>query len=300
LNINKLYNEDCLSTLSRIDNLSVDLIITDPPYFRILKKEEWDRFKNLDEYLLWSEEYLTECVNKLRLSGTLLLFGCTRNFNVLAELNRILISNGMYFVQEIVLDKGLRSVAGRTSNKIKMLPPVTESILVYRKDAKPFVKKLLREKQKESDLTVNEIKTALGFPLNGGGNWTKYCGDTEFPLLPTLEHWNNLREIFKINMPYEKIQETYNSQMRLTNVWSDINFYIKGRKHPSEKPVQLADRYINIFSNENDLVYIPFAGSGSEIESCINNQRNYIASELNVNYYNEIIVPRIQRIVYIT
>ena len=35
---------------------------------------------------------------------------------------------------------------------------------------------------------------------------------------------------------------------------------------------------------EGDLVYIPFAGSGSEIVSCINNNRNYIATEINNDY----------------
>ena len=295
IELDVIYNEDCLITMNdRIKENSIDLSIVDPPYFRILKKEKWDRFKTYEYYLQWSNDYLKLLVDKLRLSGTLLLFGCTRNFNVLADLNKILIDNGMYFVQEIVLDKGLRSVAGRTSNKIKMLPPVTESILVYRKDAKPFVKNLLREKVKETNLSVKDIKLALGFALNGGGNWTKYCGDTEFPLLPTEEHWLNMQEIFNINIPYDNIRETYNPQMRLTNVWSDINFYIKNRKHPSEKPVQLTNRYMNIFSNEGDLIYIPFAGSGSEVESCIINSRNYIASELSEEYFNGVIQPRIE------
>lgn len=95
-------------------------------------------------------------------------------------------------------------------------------------------------------------------------------------------------------MPYREIRETYNTHKGITNVWGDIDFYIRDRKHPSEKPVELANRYINIFSNKNDLVYIPFAGSGSEIESCILNDRNYIASEISDEYVNEIIKPRIK------
>ena len=41
-------------------------------------------------------------------------------------------------------------------------------------------------------------------------------------------------------------------------------------------------------------MYIPFAGSGSEIVSCINNNRNYLATELNKSYIKEIIIPRIE------
>lgn len=207
----------------------------------------------------------------------------------MCSLNEILLNNGMYFVQEIIIDKGIKSVAGRISNKIKMMPPVSENIFVYRKDAKPFVKDLLLKKQKEFGLSSKHIKEKLGMPLNGGGNWTKYCGNTEFPLLPTREHWNRICELFQINIPYSDIEETYNGIFGLTNVWNDIDFYIKDRKHPSEKPIQLANRCVKVFSRENDLVYIPFAGSGNDIVACINNNRRWIATEINAKYINIII-----------
>ena len=258
--------------MKTIPDECIDLIIVDPPYFRVLKQEEWDKFKNYEEYISWSKDYLEQCVKKLRLSGTLLLYGCSVSVSTMCSLNEILLDSGMYFVQEIILDKGIKSVAGRISNKIKMMPPVSENIFVYRKDAKPFVKKLLLQKQKESGLTSKQIKEKLGMPLNGGGNWTKYCGNTEFPLLPTREHWNQICDLFQINIPYSNIEETYNGIFGLSNVWSDIDFYIKDRKHPSEKPVQLADRCVKVFSRENDLVYIPFAGSGNDIVAFIKNR----------------------------
>lgn len=293
IGINNIYNEDCIKFLSKIPDRSLDLVIADPPYFRILK-EDWDRFKSIEEYMEWSNEYLKKCIYKLRYSGTLVLYGCTRNFDILCRLNEILLSNGMYFVQEIIIDKGIKSVAGRTSPKIKMLPPVTENILIYRKDAKPFVKDLLLNKQKEVGLSTNEIKNLMGFPLNGGGNWTKYCGNTEFPLLPTEEHWDRLRSILGIRIEYKEIRETYNPILGITNVWSDINFYIKGRKHPSQKPDDLCDRIIRLFSDVDDLVYIPFAGSGGEIVSCVNNRRNWIATEIDDTYVKHIILDRLK------
>ena len=293
IEVNKIYNEDCLETMKRIDDKSVDLIIADPPYFRILKNEDWDKFSNIDEYLEWSNTYISELIKKLRLNGTLLLYGCCRNFNTLANLNIIIESNGMEFVQEIIIDKGIKSVAGRTNPNIKMLPPVSENIIVYRKDAKPFVKKILKGKQKEYKKTGKEMNEILGCKSNGGGNWTKYCGNTEFPLFPTKEHWNTLNDYFELNIDYDSIKITYNPIAGITNVWNNINFYIKNRKHPSQKPLELSKRCVNIFSDKNDLVYIPFAGSGSEIEACIINNRNYIASEINSNYIDDIIIPRI-------
>lgn len=54
--------------------------------------------------------------------------------------------------------------------------------------------------------------------------------------------------------------------------------------HPTQKPMAICDRIINHFSNENDLILIPFGGSGSECISAIKNNRNFIAFEINRDY----------------
>lgn len=84
-----------------------------------------------------------------------------------------------------------------------------------------------------------------------------------------------------------------------SNVWSDSYItYNSPEKvnHPSQKPLSICDRIIKASSNENDLIYIPFAGSGSEIVSCINNNRRWIATELSEDYIENIIKPRINTI----
>ena len=43
-----------------------------------------------------------------------------------------------------------------------------------------------------------------------------------------------------------------------------------------------------------DLVYIPFAGSGTEIEACVRNDRQWIATEKKKEYIDEIIIPRLK------
>ena len=63
-----------------------------------------------------------------------------------------------------------------------------------------------------------------------------------------------------------------------------------------QKPLEICNKIINLASNKGDLIYIPFAGSGSEIVSCINNNRNYIATELNKEYIDNIIIKRIKEI----
>jgi len=34
MELNKIYNEDCLETMKRIPNNSIDLVIADPPYLQ--------------------------------------------------------------------------------------------------------------------------------------------------------------------------------------------------------------------------------------------------------------------------
>lgn len=50
--------------------------------------------------------------------------------------------------------------------------------------------------------------------------------------------------------------------------------------HPTQKPLALCDRIVKHFSQEGDLVVIPFAGSGSECVSCKKYKRHFIAFEI--------------------
>lgn len=97
-----------------------------------------------------------------------------------------------------------------------------------------------------------------------------------------------------------------NEFKRCSDVWIDIaeasqsskeRFKLSdGTNFPTVKAQKLCNRIVKASSNEGDLVYIPFAGSGSEIESCIKNKRDYIATELNKSYIDEVIIPRINNI----
>jgi DNA modification methylase len=58
-------------------------------------------------------------------------------------------------------------------------------------------------------------------------------------------------------------------------------------KHPTPKPVKLYDIIILKFTNENDIVYDPFAGSGTIGISAMKFNRKFIGSEINQNFANE-------------
>jgi len=55
-------------------------------------------------------------------------------------------------------------------------------------------------------------------------------------------------------------------------------------KHPAVFPEQLANDHIISWSNEGDLVYDPFMGSGTTAKMAIVNNRRYVGSEMSKEY----------------
>ena len=53
------------------------------------------------------------------------------------------------------------------------------------------------------------------------------------------------------------------------------------------KPTELIERFIELSSIENDLVFDPFMGSGTTAIACRNTNRNYIGFELDETYYKK-------------
>jgi site-specific DNA-methyltransferase (adenine-specific) len=57
-------------------------------------------------------------------------------------------------------------------------------------------------------------------------------------------------------------------------------------KHPAIFPEKLAEDHILSWSNEGDLVYDPFMGSGTTAKMAIKNNRNFVGSEISGEYIN--------------
>lgn len=62
------------------------------------------------------------------------------------------------------------------------------------------------------------------------------------------------------------------------------------RIHPTQKSVEVFANLIRIHSNENDLVFDPFLGSGTTAVACKSLQRRFIGSEIDKNYYDKSIL----------
>lgn len=119
-----------------------------------------------------------------------------------------------------------------------------------------------------------------------GKSYYKRCGNVWVEIqneeFPAQNIWDDINEQTYADI-YEQRQEEYSLDTKALSV------------HSTMKPIAISDRIIRASSDEGDLVYIPFAGSGSEIISCIKNKRNWVATEMNKDYIDKIILPRIKK-----
>ena len=61
MELNKVYNMDCIEYMKTLPNECVDLIISDPPYYKAIN-EKWDKqWKTEEEYLEWTKQWFNEC-----------------------------------------------------------------------------------------------------------------------------------------------------------------------------------------------------------------------------------------------
>ena len=290
--VKKVILGDCIEELKKIKSETVDLVVADPPYWKVIG-ESWDyQWRTEADYVDWSLKWIDETSKVLRKGGTFYLFGY---FRTLALLVPHLEKYGLELRQQIILDKGMRSVSGRATKNYKIFPNVTESVLMIVKDSKPFVKEILKKRQKELGLSSKEINERLGVKSNGGGMWSIYTGENVCEQVPTLELWNKLQNVLEFEYPYEKLAQTFNPQMGFTDVWRDIDFYSEERFHKTQKPIKLIKRLIDASSNEGDLVLDPFAGSGSTAIAAEMTGRNYITFDSSEEYI-KVVNERLEKI----
>jgi len=60
----------------------------------------------------------------------------------------------------------------------------------------------------------------------------------------------------------------------------------KGKQHPTQKPVALMEYLIKTYTNEEEVVFDGFMGSGTTGVACQNLNRNFIGIELDETYFN--------------
>jgi DNA modification methylase len=273
-----LRKGDCLELMKDLPDKSQDLIIADPPYYKAIN-ESWDKqWKTEAEYLEWCKLWFNECVRVLKDTGS---FYCYGNFDILSKQKVLIFDKQLKFRQNITLNKGLKSIAGRTSDKLRMFPTASEYLLFYIKDTMPNIRLLLKKKRADKGYTIKQVAEMMGVYTALYGFYEQ---DNTGSQVPTSEQWDKIKEILDIDIDYSIIQNTFNLPIATTDVWDFTPDKVR-YGHPTQKPQNICQRIIKASSNENDNVLIPFGGSGSEIVGCIELKRNCIAFELDDKYF---------------
>jgi len=251
MEVDKIYNENCLLTMSNMSDNYIDFVITSPPY---------DDTRNYNGY-----EFKFESIAK--------------------ELYRILKPGGViiWVVGDSTIDGSETGTSFRQALYFTEIGFRLHDTMIYYKN-NPMPQTGNRYHQhfeymfalsKGSPKTFNPITEP-----------TKYKG---------LANMKNRGQNGTLN--YEKVERT--SEKKVGNVF----FYSIGGgistkdkvayNHPAIFPEKLVIDQINTWTNEGDLVYDPFMGSGTTAKISHLLKRKWIGSEISKEYV-EIAEERLQ------
>ena len=103
LSLNEVHEGDCLELMPLIPDNSIDLILTDPPYFKV-KGEAWDRqWNDAKAFLAWLDTVLEQVYRVLKPNGSLYLFASPK----MAARVEVLIAERFNIVNSIIWAKSL-------------------------------------------------------------------------------------------------------------------------------------------------------------------------------------------------
>ena len=254
MEINKIYNENCIDTMAKMPDCFVDLTVTSPPY------------DNLRTYNGYSFDF--EAVAKE-------LFRVTKQGGVLVW---------------VVADATINGTESGTSFKqalyFKEIGFNLHDTMIYRKENYTPLTHKRYEQEFEYMFVFSKGKPKTFNPIL---NDCIHAGKIIKRSRSTYESGLSKRQ------SSDKQPKPTGDKKQKGNVWS---YKVGGGKtvnHVAQFPLQLATDHIISWSNEGDLVYDPFMGSGTTAKMAILNKRNWIGSEISQEYC-EIAEKRINEI----
>jgi site-specific DNA-methyltransferase (adenine-specific) len=269
INDNKfeIKNIDGLEYLNTINNNSIDLILTDPPYiiskdtgmnthYNKVRENELNNInfiKTEDEWKDYKKEnnIISDDKKEYYLKyGT--IYG--KKYCVKTDYGN--------WDNEFTIAK-LEEFIEQYYNKLKK----GGTIIIFFDLWKIETLKNLLEKYKFKQIRLIEWIKTNPQPLNSKTNYLTNC-----------------REIALTAVKGAK--PTFNSEY-------DNGIYMyplqggKNRFHPTQKSVKLFEELINKHSNENDIVLDTFLGGGTTLFACKNKNRQFKGCEIDKEYYNK-------------
>jgi len=246
MEINKIYNENCLDTMARMEDNFIDLTVTSPPY---------DNLREYNGYSFDFENIAKELYRVTKVGGVVvwIVGDATKNGN----------ESGTSFKQALFFKEcGFNLHDTMIYRKLNYLPITTNRY------EPQFEYMFILSKSKLK--TFNPIKKTNKTSGLRGGN-----------------HRHNGKDLEPLHTKNGIVNEIGIK----TNVWDVACGSMNSKdkisfKHPATFPEKLAADHIYSWSNEGDLIYDCFMGSGTTAKMSHIYNRNWIGSELSIEYFN--------------
>jgi len=319
-----LYCGDCLDILPTLPDNSVDLIATDPPYFKV-KGEAWDRqWDKPSEFLAWLGRVMKQFRRVLKPNGSLYVFASPKmaarvevltgeRFNVLNRIRwvkeagwhnktkkdelRSFLSpwEEIIFAEHYGAEGCAKGEAGYGAKCDELRGFVFEPLRAYlvgeRDRAGLTTRQVAEAYQKKSG-----SRTVTGM----AGHWFEKVQWT----LPTLENYEWLRETFArlnhggsylrreyddLRREYDDLRRPFNvsAEVPYTDVWTFPTVPFYAGKHPCEKPAAMLEHMIRSSSREGATVLDAFMGSGATGKAARKLGRKFIGIEKDAQWFEK-------------
>ena len=250
IELNTNYNESCLDTLKRIEDNSLDVVITSPPY---------DDLRNYNKRgYSFPFEQIAQGLTRVIKKGGVIVW-------VIGDATQKGSETGTSFRQALFFkDCGLNLY----------------DTMIYQKTGTPFPQRT----------RYNQIFEYM-FVLSKGKP------KTFNPIMKRNVTAGAIRHSRKFRNEHGEMIPAFNGKSVHefgieNNVWVIRNGMYKSTKdiiafqHPAIFPEELAIRHIISWSNEGDIIYDPFMGSGTVAKCSILLNRKWIGSEIDETYHN--------------
>ena len=301
---------DALQLLSEIEPGSIDAVITDPPYYKVLK-ESWDKqWKGEDDFIAWLDEFFALARKSLAPNGSLYCFAWPK----VAARVEIALSKHFTVLNHIVWDKG-RAARIAKANKESLTRYFINSERILFCEQKDTARDAVVEDDGSflyepirsylasgwAERSPEEADRVLGTKIAAQGH---YFGKGVFFRMPTKENYQKLQRAVGeqfypksyelLRQEYLALQSRHTQKKRFFSVNEDIPHSDVWRfspvaggtaLHPAQKPLALMEHMISVSTRPGDRVLDPFMGSGTTGVAALNLGRRFIGFEREPEYF---------------
>lgn len=260
MNINNIYNIDCLEGMKKLENESIDLIYLDPPFFT-QKKQKLTSKLGIEYFFEDSWQDINEYLEFLKI----------RFF----EMKRILKKDGNIFVHcDKIANHKIRILLEEVFGKDNFRAEIIWSYKRWSNSKKGLL---------EGHQNIYHFSKSSEFRFNI--LYQEYSPSTNIDqILQMRERDKKGKSIYKKNQDGDVVYGSNKNGVPLNDVWQIPFLNPKAKErvgYPTQKPIELLEKILKIASKEGDTILDPFLGSGTTAVTAKLLKRNFIGFDIN-------------------